>query len=191
MSSGPRRLLLILAGGIICLGAIWFFWPGRPDQEAASPPAADEPAARVAAAPSPPRRRAPAPPAEPYKEQVVTSDGLPIVPAHEGDPRPDGPMHPHPITPQHVRLYAENRLVGVLNGAMDVQDVPAMRRFLEQYRREYPEDDNDLQEGYGVIADCLEHPGAATRAAAERWLPLHNGSILKRYVTRHCLEPRQ
>jgi hypothetical protein len=191
-TSPSRRRLFVLVGAAIGLGAIWFLWPGRPHEEAASPPAANEPAARVATAPSPPPRRTPAPPpSEPYKEEVVTSDGLPIVPAHEGDPRPDGPMHPHPITPQHVRLYAENHLVGVLNGAMEVKDVPAMRRFLEQYRREYPEDDNDLQDGYAVIADCLEHPGAATRQAAERWLPLHNGSILKRFVNRHCLEPQQ
>ena len=79
-------------------------------------------------------------------------------------------MHPHPITPQHQRIYAENRLIGGLNGAMDVKDVPAMRRFLEQYRREYPEDDAELQDGYAVIADCFEHPGAQSRAAAERWL---------------------
>ena len=98
-------------------------------------------------------------------------------------------MHPHPITPQHQRIYAENRLIGALNGAMDVKDAPAMRRLLEQYRREYPEDDNKLQDGYAVIADCFEHPGAQARAAAERWIETHNGSTLKRFVNRHCLEP--
>ena len=189
--SPSRRRLFILAGGAIGLGAaIWFFWPGRPHEEGASAPADEERAAPVTAAPPvlPRRVPAPPPPSQPYKEEVVTSDGLPIVPAHEGDPRPDGPMHPHPITPQHIRLYAENHLVGMLNGAMDVKDVPAMRRFLEQYRREYPEDDNDLQDGYAVIADCLEHPGAPAREAAARWLTAHNGSNLKRFVNRHCLE---
>jgi hypothetical protein len=102
---------------------------------------------------------------------------------------PEGPVHPHPITPQHQRIFAENRLIGGLNGAMDVKDVPAMRRFLEQYRREYPEDNEMLQDGYAVIADCFEHPGAKTRAAAERWVQTHNGSTLKRFVNRHCLEP--
>ncbi len=62
---------------------------------------------------------------------------------------------------------------------MDVKDVPAMRRFLEQYRREYPEDNEMLQDGYAVIADCFEHPGAQARAAAERWVQTHNGSTLK------------
>ena len=193
-SPSRRRLIVVvvvvvLFGGAIGVGAIWLFWPGHPHEQAASPPADDGAAAAVAGAPPAPPRRAPAPPpSQPYKEEVVTSDGLPIVPAHDGDPRPDGPMHPHPITPQHTRLYAENRLVGVLNGAMDVKDVPAMRRFLEQYRREYPEDDNDLQDGYAVIADCFEHPGAPAREAAARWLTAHNGSTLKRWVNRYCLE---
>jgi len=189
--SPSRRNVLVLVGGVAALlVAIWGFSRARPPEEAASPPADDERAATVAAAPPPPHRRAPTPPpSEPYKEEVVTSDGLPIAPAHEGDPRPDGPMHPHPITPQHLRLYAENHLVGALNGAMEVKDVPAMRRFLEQYRREYPEDDNDLQDGYAVIADCLEHPGAPAREAAARWMAAHNGSALKRFVNRHCLEP--
>jgi hypothetical protein len=122
---------------------------------------------------------------------VVTSDGLPIMPAGPDAARPDGPVHPHPITPRHQRIFAENRLIGALDGAMDVKDAAGMRRLLEQYRREYPEDDNMLQDGYAVIADCLEHPGAPSRAAAERWLPTHNGSTLKRWVNRYCLEPQQ
>jgi hypothetical protein len=119
---------------------------------------------------------------------VTTSDGLPIMPARG---EPSGPVHPHPITPQHQRIYAENRLVAALDGAMDTRDVAGMRRLLEQYRREYPEDDNQLQDGYALIADCLEHPGAPARAAAEHWLDAHNGSSLKRFVIQHCLEPTQ
>ena len=74
---------------------------------------------------------------------------------------------------------------------MEVKDVAGMRRLLAQYRREYPEDDQELQDGYGVIADCIEHPGAGPRAAAERWLDAHNGSTAKRYVLRYCVEPPQ
>ncbi len=110
------------------------------------------------------------------------------MPPGANDPRPDGPVHPHPITPQHQRIYRENRLVGELNGAMDVKDVPALRKLLEEYRRDYPEDDNMLQDGYAVIADCLEHPGEATRAAATQWAETHRGSTLRRFVNRHCLE---
>jgi hypothetical protein len=190
--SPSRRWLLVLAGALVGLLAAWFLLRGRPAEVAKAPEAEDEPAAPATTTPPfPPRRtvRAPTQPAAP-EEVVVTSDGLPIMPAHPNDPRPDGPVHPHPITPQHQRIFAENRLIGDLNGAMDVKDAPAMRRFLEQYRREYPEDDNMLQDGYAVIADCFEHPGAQARAAAERWVQTHNGSTLKRFVNRHCLEPQ-
>jgi hypothetical protein len=110
------------------------------------------------------------------------------MPPGPDDPRPDGAVHPHPITPEHRRIFAENRLIGTLDGAMDVKDAAAMRRFLEQYRREYPEDANDLQEGYAVVIDCFERPGPASRAAAERWAESHRGSTLRRHVNRHCLE---
>ena len=189
--SPSRRRLLVLAGGLACLLAAWFFLRGGPPEVAEAPEAEDAPAAPVATPPPfPPRPTVRAPtPVAPETEVVVTSDGLPIMPASPDARIPEGPVHPHPITPQHQRIFAENRLIGGLNGAMDVKDVPAMRRFLEQYRREYPEDNEMLQEGYAVIADCFEHPGAKTRAAAERWVQTHNGSTLKRFVNRHCLEP--
>ena len=172
--------------------AAWFLLRGRPPEVTKAPEAEDEPAAPVATPPPfPPRRTVRAPTPVMPDEDVVTSDGLPIMPASPDARMPEGPVHPHPITPQHQRIYAENRLIGGLNGAMDVKDVPAMRRFLEQYKREYPEDNEMLQDGYAVIADCFEHPGAQTRAAAERWVQTHNGSSLKRFVNRHCLEPQQ
>ena len=138
-----------------------------------------------------PRPRVPPPPVPPparKPDEVVTSDGLPIMPPGANDPRPDGPVHPHPITAQHQRIYRENRLIGDLNGAMDVKDVPGLRKLLEEYRRDYPEDDNMLQDGYAIIADCFEHPGEAARAAATRWAETHRGSTLRRFVNRHCLE---
>jgi hypothetical protein len=111
------------------------------------------------------------------------------MPAGPNDPIPDGPVHPHPITAEHARIYEENQLIGALNGAMDVKDVPAMRRLLEEYREQYPEDDQMLEGGYAAIADCLEHPGEASRAAAQRWADEHRGSTLRRFVTRHCFGP--
>jgi hypothetical protein len=177
---------LLVAAGI----AAWLMFRPEPRRKAVEPPV------EVAEAPLPPeveaprpRAAAPAPrPAARPADEVVTSDGLPIMPAGANDPRPDGPVHPHPITPQHQRIYRENRLVGELNGAMDVKDVPALRRMLEEYRRDYPEDDNMLQDGYAVIADCLERPGDDARAAATRWAETHRGSTLRRFVNRHCLE---
>ena len=109
------------------------------------------------------------------------------------DPGPDdnhdGPVHPHPITLEHDRIFRENQLIGALDGAMDVHDGPGLRRLLQQYRQEYPEDPSVLQSGYELIADCLEHPGAAARAAAQRYYDVERGSTLRRFVARHCLEP--
>lgn len=192
-SRGWQRLFLLTSTLLVCLAAIWYFARGGGDPPAAPAPVAqdepDEPAPAPVAAPPPVApRRAPQParPPAPDPEEVITSDGLPIMPAHG---EAIGPSHPHPITPQHQRLFGENRLVGSIEGAMEIKDTAGMRRLLQQYRREYPEDDQEVQDGYAVIADCIDHPGASTRAAAERWIDSHNGSSVKRFVLRHCIEP--
>ncbi len=115
------------------------------------------------------------------------SDGMPIMPAEPRDPIPAGPVHPHPITPDHRRVFAENRLIGELNGAVDAADAPALREALANYIAQYPEDAQDVQGGYAVIADCLEHPGETSRSAAERWSDDHHGSTVRRFVMRRCL----
>jgi hypothetical protein len=179
-------LALLVAAGT----AAWLMLRPEPRHEPVAPPAevAEAPPPPVIEAPRPPSPPPPSPPPARKPDEVSTSDGLPIMPPGANDPRPDGPVHPHPITPQHERIYRENHLIGELNGAMDVKDVPALRRLLEDYRRDYPEDDNMLQDGYAVIAECLEHPGEAARAAASSWAETHRGSTLRRFVNRHCLE---
>lgn len=156
---------------------VW--WLLRPDAPAdiPGPGVPATPAVSVAQA-------APAP-----KLRELAHDGLPIKPAgsapsHESD----GPMHPHPITPQHERIFRENNLVGDLNGAMDVKDVAGLRRLLKEYREDYPEDAHLLQDGYEIIANCLESPGPATRAVAQRYYDTELASGLRRYIRRHCLE---
>jgi hypothetical protein len=115
------------------------------------------------------------------------SDGIAIMPPGPRDPVPAGPVHPHPITPEHQRIFGENRLISALNGAVDAADAPALRRVLADYSEQYPEDAQDVQGGYAVIADCLEHPGESSRSAAERWSDEHHGSTVRRFVIRHCL----
>jgi hypothetical protein len=183
-----QRLFALVAGLAIVLAAIWYFLRRAETHDAAPPVAEEEPAAPVAAAPPPPHPAPAAAPAPAPKKEEVAEDGIPFMPARDEDPRPQGYVHPHPITPKHERIYAENRAIAALNGAMDVKDVAGMRRLLEEYRREYPEDEWEMQGGYAVIADCLEHPGAPARAAAKAWVEKHNGSPLKRFVNRHCFE---
>jgi hypothetical protein len=160
---------------------------GTPESE---PAAVEAPVVMPAPAPvaRPPAPVPPRPVVPPAAEEHVADDGVPFMPASPDAARPTGPVHPHPITPQHKRIFAENRLIGALNGAMDAKDVAGMRKLLKQYRDEYPEDANDVQEGYQVVADCFEHPSPETRAAAVRFGDEHRGSTLRRWVNRYCLE---
>lgn len=115
-------------------------------------------------------------------------DGVPYKPHVPSSAEPEGPMHPHPITEAHERIYRENHLVARLNDAMDIGDVAWLRKMLDTYRREYPEDPHALQEGYEVIADCLEHPGQASTEVARQYYAANKASTLRRYVRRHCFE---
>jgi hypothetical protein len=99
--------------------------------------------------------------------------------------------HPHPITPEREHIQRENQILGAMNDAMDLGNGARLREILTQYRDEYPEDPNQLQEGYQIIADCLEHPGAASTAAGRRYYDVERGSILRLFVGRHCLENAQ
>jgi hypothetical protein len=142
------------------------------------PPARHETSAEVPAAPT-----------EPTAPLEYASDGLPIHPRGAVAAPANTAVHPHGFTAAHARIYRENNLVGQLDGAMDVEDVDGMRRLLEQYRHEYPEDSHEMQTGYALIADCLEYPGdPAKRAAAKSYYDTEIASGLRRYIRRHCLE---
>jgi hypothetical protein len=149
------------------------------------PPELPGPAALNLAVPA----AAPAPEAvePPVTNANFSEDGVPIHPAGNVEVDAEG-MRPHPITPQHERIFHENNLIGALNAAMDQKDVAELRIQLKQYRDEYPEDAHVLADGYQIIADCLEHPGPQTRAVAQRYYDEELDSGLRRYIRRHCLE---
>jgi hypothetical protein len=177
-------VVLALALSAVVIVAGWLLLsPRRP----AAPSVADETEATAPPAPPPP---AIAHAAQPEREHVA-ADGVGFMPPRDGDPKPPGPLHPHPISAQHERIFAENRIAFALDDATDAKDVAAMKDLLAQYRRDFPEDQWQLQSGYAVIIDCLEHPGPASRQAAERWLDQNNGSTVKRSVLRNCIEPPQ
>jgi hypothetical protein len=71
---------------------------------------------------------------------------------------------------------------------VDGKEAPRLRELLKQYRDEYPDDPQDMQKGYALIADCLEHPSEDTRAAAQRFYDEEIASTLRRFVMRHCLQ---
>jgi hypothetical protein len=136
----------------------------------------------------------PPPPAPPdVRPPLAARPAAPAPPAahgHDEDPHPPG-AHAHPLTPQHQRIFAENRIAFALDDATDAKDVAVMKELLAQYRREFPEDQWQLQSGYAMVIECLEHPGAESRRAAERWLDENNGSTVKRSVLRNCIDPPQ
>jgi hypothetical protein len=165
---------------LLAVGAL-SWWLVRPS---AAPPELPGPeAAAKLVEPAP----APAPITPPVTNANFSEDGVPIRPAGSVEVDAEG-MLPHPITPQHRRIFHENDLIGALNAAMDQKDVAELRIQLKQYRDEYPEDAHVLADGYQIIADCLEHPGAETRAVAQRYYDEELDSGLRRYIRRHCLE---
>ena len=184
-SSNRLFVVLALALGALVIAAAWLLWP-RNVADPGPPSIADD-----APPPAPVHARDAQRPAVPASPEHVAADGVGFMPPHEGDPMPAGPLHPHPISPRHQRLFAENRIAFALDDATDAKDVAAMKDLLAQYRREFPEDQWQLQDGYAVIIDCLEHPGPESRGAAERWLDQNNGSTVKRSVLRNCMEPAQ
>jgi hypothetical protein len=181
------------AAGVILLAAL-LFWPSSP--KVREPPRRTRPATAA-------QTKTVEPPAagsdSSTPKQLVTVHQRPRAAAseassdddaHEGyvnPPEPTEEGHPHPHTPEHERIFHENNVIGQLNGAMDVGDFIGMRRLNAEYRKEYPEDGHLLQEGYEIIADCLEELTEERRARAKRFWQTERGSQLRRYVRRHCL----
>jgi phytoene dehydrogenase-like protein len=167
---GPRYALPFLA---IALAFLGFALRREPSSAPAEPLAAAD---------------ARAVPDETVAELEYAADGLPLKPRDPEVAVPDGPVHPHPITDAHERIYRENNLVAALNLAVDLEDAARLRELVAQYRTEYPEDEHRLQEGYAIIADCLERLDASVQARARRFWETELRSQTRRYVRRLCLE---
>jgi hypothetical protein len=186
-----RRIALVAA---IALGlAGWLILRARPAAEPEVQTVEEEapapvPIAPPAAQPTPTAKTAPVLTATAPRPLEYMADSVPIMPAGPNDPHPNTYVHPHPITPKHVRIFEENALLFQLNEAMDGGEAPRLRALLTQYRLQYPDDPHDMQAGYTLIADCIEHPNDDTRAAAQRYYDTETASTLRRFVMRHCLD---
>jgi len=189
-------LTAIGAAGVILLAAL-LFWPSsrkvpeltRRAQPTVTAPKPAEPEA-PSAKPSAPKQLVAV-----HQEAVHRKEAREASAEADEEPDEDPPYsenateegHPHYVTPQHERVFRENNLLGQLNGAMQVGDFIAMRRFNAEYRKDYPEDDHRVQEGYEIIADCLDEPTDARKARAERFWKTQRASMVRRYVRRYCL----
>jgi len=167
----------VLFGGIALLallGALLLF--GRSEPHESEPTAPREPTA------PPPQPTAPPPSAPP--KPATPAVPAPDAPRAEADALPPS----HPITPAHERIQLENQYIQALNDAMDLRDGAKLRRLAAQYRAQGFKDVDKLGEGYELVANCLEHPGEASRAAAQTFFDRERGSNLRRHLHRHCLE---
>ena len=126
-----------------------------------------------------------APPATAQRSPTLESSE--VAGPHPDDPHEPG-MLPHPLTPEHGRIFAENRTIQALNDAMALRNVEKMRELLAKYRTLDPKDVEATQAGYGIIADCIESPGDAALEAASRFYDTERHSPLRRFVRRICFE---
>jgi type IV secretory pathway VirB10-like protein len=94
----------------------------------------------------------------------------------------------HPITEERQRLQRQNQYVQMMNDAMDLKDGPRLRELAKRFNDEGFVDTDKHGEGYLLVADCLERPSEASRAAAQAFWDRELGSNLRRFVKRHCLE---
>jgi len=136
-------------------------------------------------APAPARAASPPTPSAAPTPTVVDASATPTVLIADASTEELRPSHP--LTPRHARIYRENNLIGAMEGAMDVRDGRGLRYLLQQYRSEFPDDPNQLQEGYGIIANCLEHPGPEATAAGQQYFDRERGSTLRKFIARYCL----
>jgi hypothetical protein len=123
----------------------------------------------------------------PATKNELDGDDIALMAPGASDNSNSAPRRPHPITAAHQRNFEQINLVAELNGAMDLGDVDELRRANRKYREEYPEA-SLLQDGYDLIADCMENRSAAARAAATSYWDTQLASNLRRYVRRYCLE---
>src|SRR5262249_14986838 len=104
------------------------------------------------------------------------------------DDRHEPGMLAHPMDEAHARIDAENQLILRLNDAMSFRDAKQMRAVIAEYRKLDPGDSDASQAGYTVIADCIDHPGDASLAAAPQFHDTERHSPLRRFVRRICFE---
>jgi hypothetical protein len=97
-------------------------------------------------------------------------------------------MLAHPMDEAHARIDRENNLILRLNEAMADRNTKEMRGLIDDYRKLDPADTDASQAGYTIIADCIDHPGDVTLAAAHQFYDTQRHSPLRRFVRRICFE---
>ena len=197
MSTGRRasrtwgRGAAVLFAFALAALLVWLFTRDRGARGALQPAAQPEPQALAfatrAVSPAAESARAPttheaptAVPADPYQGMY----------AGPGPDDPAGPgMLPHPITPEHIRIYRDVELLDGAWQALKRKDFAQARVLLRQHASEYGSRGyDDLNDGLSLLAACMERPSSETRQAAQRFYDEQTASTARKRIRRHCLE---
>jgi hypothetical protein len=122
----------------------------------------------------------------PTRATALVPDGVPVMGPHVNDPH-EGGAHPHPITPDHIRLQNKVAMVEALAAAFDARKLDEVRALLDTERQADPDDVERFQLGYSVLLQCAENPGDESREQARRFFDLERASTLRRRILRDCL----
>lgn len=125
---------------------------------------------------------------QPVRTALTPVNATSVAVPDATDDAPNQRPHPHPIDEERRRIYRENNLSVALMGAMNGGDYHGLRALIEEYRASYPEDEHRLQEGYSLIADCMERLTAERQNEARDYWRTNRGSIVRRFIRRHCLD---
>jgi pyruvate/2-oxoglutarate dehydrogenase complex dihydrolipoamide acyltransferase (E2) component len=182
MTEAPSRrrgwaAALLVASGIAALAMFWRVQSSSDTEQPGS-----EPARAVApplAAPQP--QRAPEP--MPAPAPVAAPDPDVTEPAAY-----DPTRHAHPITAEHLRMYREDELLNGAWRALRKRDFARARELVTTHQSEYPASKAHMDEGLLLLADCMEHPSAESRAKAQAFYDTKTFSPMRRRLRRLCLE---
>jgi hypothetical protein len=97
---------------------------------------------------------------------------------------------PHPLTPQHLRLYRDVDLLRAADAEIKAGRFDAARALIAQHRRELAGMSAPEEEGLLLLADCAEQRSAGNVARVQRFYDAHTDSMLRRRLRRACLEAR-
>jgi len=101
----------------------------------------------------------------------------------------DERVQPHPISDERSSLAPPWATVDAVKSALEARDFERARSILAKQRAAdaRSEDFRDFYQGLEIMTECLESPGAASRARANAFIVEYRASPLRRHVRRKCL----
>lgn len=182
--ASTRLLQAWLGAGLIAGLLLWVWAHGKTTPERAAPTAnavhAPVPAARERARPAQTRALL-----RTLGELArAAEESAPAQPA--SDETPD--RTPHPLTPDHERLYRDVDLLHAADQAIEAGRFAEARALLAQHHRELPGMSVVEEEGLWLLTDCAELRSAANVSRVQAFYDQHSASTVRRRLRRACLE---